>query len=130
MLGLFALLLAFAATAGETASIEAQLRTGNYQVALTKLESIPAQDRNFTWHLLASRAYDGLNDPARAVQEAQSAVSLAPRSEAAHLQLAQIFLSRNTPLPAYEILSEAATMFPNSAAVRLGIGLALKELPR
>ncbi len=46
------------------------------------------------------------------------------------MQLAQIFLSRNTPLPAYEILSDAYRLFPNSALVRLGVGLALKELQR
>jgi tetratricopeptide (TPR) repeat protein len=128
MLALFAALLAFAG--GEIASIEAQLMAGNYRVALTKLESIAVQDRNSAWHLLASRAYDGLNDPAKAVQEAQAAVSLAPRSEASYLQLAQIFLSRNTPLPAHEILSDASKMFPESAPVRLGVGLALKELQR
>ncbi len=130
MLAMFAVLLAFAATAGEIGSIEGQLTAGNYRVALTKLESIPLQARKSGWHLLASRAYDGLNDPARAVQEAQAALSLAPRNEASYLQLAQIFLSRNTPLPAYEILSDAATMFPDSAPVRLGLGLALKELQR
>jgi tetratricopeptide (TPR) repeat protein len=129
MLAVFAVMLAFGAVS-EIATIEAQLTAGNYRVALTRLESIPLQDRNFAWHLLASRAYDGINDPAEAVQEAQTAVILAPRNEAAHLQLAQIFLSRNTPLPAYEILSDASAMFPDSAAVRLGIGLALKELQR
>jgi tetratricopeptide (TPR) repeat protein len=130
MLAVFAALLAFAAGVGEIAGIEAQLTAGNYQLALTKLDSIPFEARNPAWHLLASRAYDGLNDPAKAVEEAQAALSLAPGSEAAHLQLAQIFLFRNTPLPAYEILSRASTLFPDSAPVRLGVGLALKELQR
>jgi tetratricopeptide (TPR) repeat protein len=130
MLAVFAALLAFAAAAGEIAGIEAQITAGNYQVALTKLESLSLDSRNSAWHLLASRAYDGLNDPAKAVQEAQTAINLSPRNEASHLQLAQIFLSRNTPLPAYEILSDALTMFPDSALVRLGVGLALKELQR
>ena len=130
MLAVFAALLAFAGAVSEIASIEADLTASHYQAALAKLESIPVQARDSTWHLLASRAYDGVNDPAKAVQEAQEALRLAPRNEASHLQLAQIFLSRNTPLPAYEILSEAATMFPESALVRLGVGLALKELQR
>jgi tetratricopeptide (TPR) repeat protein len=130
MLGVLAALIALAATEGEIANIEAQLTAGNYRVALTKLESIPPQSRNSGWHLLASRAYDGLNEPAKAVEEAQTAIGAAPRSEAAYLQLAQIFLSRNTPLPAYEILSDATKLFPDSAAVRLGVGLGLKELQR
>ncbi len=71
MLAVFAALLAFAASGGEIASVEAQLTAGHYRVALTTLESIPMQDRNSAWYLLASRAYDGLNDPAKAVQEAQ-----------------------------------------------------------
>ena len=130
MLGLLAVLLALAASGGEIAGIEAQLTAGKYGGALAKLDGIPLPARNSAWHLLASRAYDGLNNPAKAVQEAQEAIRLVPRSEASYLQLAQIFLSRNTPLPAFEILSDAATMFPDSALVRLGVGLALKGLRR
>jgi len=82
------------------------------------------------WHVLASKAYGAMNVPARAVAEAEAALRLNPRSEAAHVQLGYIFLSRNTPLAAVEIFSEAASMFPQSVVARLGKGLALKELQR
>ena len=80
--------------------------------------------------LLASRRYDEQNDPARAVSEAQAAIELDPRNLAARLQLAQIFLSHNTPEPALEIFSDALRIAPDSLVARLGKGLALKELQR
>lgn len=82
------------------------------------------------WHLLASKAYDGIDDPKRAVEEAEAALALEFHNEAHHLQLAQIFLTRNTPRPAYDILTEALAVFPDSLLVRLGRGLAAKELQR
>jgi tetratricopeptide (TPR) repeat protein len=78
----------------------------------------------------ASKAHDGLNDPARAVAEAEAALAIDARYEPAHLQLGQIFLTRNTPAAAAEIFSEAARLFPDSFLARLGKGLALKELQR
>jgi len=111
-------------------SIESRINAGNYSDALVVLNSVPAQSRDAHWHLLASKAEDGLNDPAKAVAEAQQAVNLDPASEPARLQLAQIFLSRNTPEAAYEILSEAIPLFPNSALIRLGAGLALNQMRR
>jgi tetratricopeptide (TPR) repeat protein len=122
----FFTLLVYAANAG----VEAQLRAGNLRGALTQLDAIPPEARDAGWHLQASKAYDGLDEAAKAVAEAQEAIRLSPNAEAAHLQLAQIFLSRNTPQPAYEILSAAETMFPNSALVRLGLGLSLQALQR
>ena len=80
--------------------------------------------------LLASKAEDGLNDAAKAVDEAQQAIDLDPHSEPARLQLAQIFLTRNTPEAAYEIFSEALPLFPDSALIRLGAGLALNQMRR
>lgn len=110
------------------APIEKLIASGAYQEALAELErSAVRSDR---WHSLASKVFDGLNDPARAVEEAQAALDLEPRNESYHLQLAQIFLDRNTPQPAFEILSEAQALFPGSLLVRLGKGLALKELQR
>jgi tetratricopeptide (TPR) repeat protein len=50
--------------------------------------------------------------------------------EAAHVQLGYIFLSRNTPLAAVDIFTNAEQLFPQSLVVRLGKGLALKELQR
>lgn len=111
-------------------SIESQINTGDYSGALAALNSVPDENHDTRWHLLASKAQDGLNNPARAVAEAQQAIDLDPASEAARLQLAQIFLSRNTPEAAYEILSEAMTLFPNSALIRLGAGLALNQMRR
>jgi tetratricopeptide (TPR) repeat protein len=127
---IFSTLLAFAAAGGWSTSVEGQLAAGKWRDALTALNGIDPDSRDSGWHLLASKAYDGLNEPAQAAAEAQEAMRLAPRSEAAYLQLAQIFLSRNTPQPAYEILSEAATQFPDSLLVRLGLGLSLQELQR
>src|SRR6476659_11110408 len=97
-----ALLLASLAMAQDTlAPVERQLAGGRYQDALAALQQNP--ERGFRWHLLASKTYEGLNDPARAVSEAEAALALEPRSEAAHLQLGQIFLSHNTPAAALEI---------------------------
>jgi tetratricopeptide (TPR) repeat protein len=108
--------------------VEKLLGAGQYQQALAELDQLPS--RTARWHLLRSKAYDGLHDPARAVEEAQLALDLDPRQESLHLHLAQIFLTRNTPQPAFEILSEAQALFPDSLLVRLGKGLALKELLR
>ncbi|MDQ6707612.1 MAG: tetratricopeptide repeat protein, partial [Acidobacteriota bacterium] len=81
-------------------------------------------------HLTASKIFDGLNDPARAIEEAQLALDRNDRDEAAWLQLGQIFLARNTPQPAFEIFSDAEKLFPGSPLIRLGKGLALKGLQR
>ena len=102
------------------------IATGKYAEALETLRQEPAP--TFRWHLLASKAYEGLNDPARAVAEAEAALALDAKSEAAHLQLGQIFLSHNTPAAAYEIFTEAQKVFPDSFLISLGKGLSLKEI--
>lgn len=119
---------AAAAAQPDLPAVEKMLAAGQYRQALEVLKKAPVAGAR--WHLLASKAYDGLDDPARAVEEAQAALDLDPRQEAHHLQLAQIFLSRNTPQPALEILTDAQQLFPDSLLVRLGKGLALKELLR
>nr|MDQ2900047.1 tetratricopeptide repeat protein [Acidobacteriota bacterium] len=92
------------------------------------LDKIPATSSR--WHLTASKIFDALNDPARAVEEAQSALDGNSRDEAAWLQLGQIFLAHNTPQPALEIFSDAEQIFPESPLIHLGKGLALKDLQR
>ena len=108
--------------------IERQIAAGRHREALSALLS--ERERPAAWHVLASKAYDGLNDPARAVAEAEEALRLDVRNEAAHVQLGFIFLSRNTPLAAVEIFTDAEGLFPQSTVVRLGKGLALKDLQR
>ena len=111
--------------------VERLVTSGKYPEALAALERIsPPASRAARWHLLASKAFDGVNEPARAVEHAEAALALDVKTEANHLQLAQIFLSRNTPLAAYEILSEAQQFFPDSILIRLGKSIALKELKR
>jgi tetratricopeptide (TPR) repeat protein len=109
-------------------TIERHVNAGRYREALAQLEA-QRQD-SAEWHVLASKTYDGLNDPARAVAEAEAALRIDPRNEAAHVQLGYIFLSRNTPLAAVEVFGEAERIFPESVVVRLGKGLAQKELRR
>ncbi|MBM3726928.1 MAG: tetratricopeptide repeat protein [Acidobacteria bacterium] len=107
------------------------LNSGRYQDALDHLEKLSSNEKSAArWHILASKAHDGRNDPVRAVEEAEAALSLEPATEAHHHQLAQIFLTRNTPQAALEIYSDAARLFPASWMIRLGRGLALKELQR
>ncbi|HYI93013.1 MAG TPA: tetratricopeptide repeat protein [Bryobacteraceae bacterium] len=106
--------------------IERSISAGRFREALAQLERV--SERPAAWHLLASKAHDGLNDPARAVMEAEAAIAQEPGSEAAHVQLGFIFLSRNTSLAAVEIFTDAERQFPNSLIVRLGKGLAQKEL--
>ncbi|MEW5974257.1 MAG: tetratricopeptide repeat protein [Acidobacteriota bacterium] len=111
--------------------VERLIGSGQYREALAELETIsPSPPGTARWHLLASKAFDGLDDPTRAVEHAEAALALELKNEAHHLQLAQIFLSRNTPLAAYEILSEAQQLFPDSVLISLGKGIALKELKR
>jgi tetratricopeptide (TPR) repeat protein len=110
------------------APVERAIAAGEFDRARQLLESIPA--RGSKWLLLSSRIYDGLNDPTRAVQEAQAAIEGDPRNLAAHLQLGQIFLAHNTPEPAAEIFSNAERIAPDSPLVHLGKGLALKDLQR
>jgi protein O-GlcNAc transferase len=117
-------LLAFA----DWSAAEKLLAAGQYRAALAYLEQ--AKERPATWHLLASKAYDSLNDPAQAVKEAEAALALEPDSEAAHMQLGGIFLTHNTPTAALDIFSEAQQLFPQSRLPRLGKGLAFKELQR
>jgi Tfp pilus assembly protein PilF len=117
-------LLAFA----DLGAIERDVIAGRYREALAQLESM--EERSPRWHVLTSKVYDGLNDPARAVAEAEAALAIDPKYEAGHVQLGFIFLSRNTPMAAVEIFSDAERMFPKSVVVRLGKGLALKELQR
>jgi predicted Zn-dependent protease len=109
-------------------SVESAVASNEWNRARELLERVPG--RNAYWHILSSKVYDGLNDPSRAVQEAEAALSIEPRNEAAHLQLGQIFLGRNTPDAAAEIFSEALVLFPESQMLRLGRGLAYKELGR
>lgn len=106
-------------------SIEKLIAAGEYRNALATLEKQPD---TFERHLLASKAHDGLNDPAHAVAEAEAALQFQPRSEAAHLQLGQIFLSRNTPQAALDIFTEALSYHPGSYLLHAGRGLALKDL--
>lgn len=104
------------------------LDRGKYATALEWLRANASGTAS--WHLLASRAYDGLDKPEKAVEEAEAALALNPEDEAAHLQLGQIFLSRHTPSAALEIFSDAQKLLPESFLLRLGRGLALKELGR
>ena len=123
------ILMAGLALAQDTlAPVERLIADGKHQAALETLEKHPA--RSVRWHLLASKAYEGVNDLAHAVSQAEAALQVEPRNEAAHLQLGQIFLSHNTPRAALEVFSEAQQLFPQSFLIRLGRGLALKEIAR
>jgi Flp pilus assembly protein TadD len=108
-------------------SIEHMIAAGHYRTALEALAKEPASARR---HVLASKAWDGLGDASKAVEEAEAALALEPGGEAAHLQLGQIFLSHNTPEAALEVFTGAQTLLPDSLLIRLGRGLALKELQR
>ena len=116
----------FLLAAADWGAIERSVSAGRYREALAQLER--TAERPAAWHVLASKAHDGLNDPAHAVAEAEKALELEPGSEAAHVQLGFIFLSRGTPKAAVEIFTEAEKLLPDSLVVRLGKGLALKEL--
>jgi tetratricopeptide (TPR) repeat protein len=119
-------LLCFAGPA-DFAIIEKLIAEGSHKAALVQLENVPDTALR---HLLASKAYDGLGDAANAVSEAEAALARDPRFEAAHLQLGQLFLSRNTPQAAFDIFSEALGILPDSLLLRLGRGIALKDLAR
>src|ERR1700687_1390516 len=107
-----ALLIASLASAQDALrSAESLIAAGRYEPALATLRQnsartarcplqgpdVPGLKERSGPHLLASKAYEGLNDPSQAVAEAEAALNLEPRSEAAHLQLGQIFLTHNTP---------------------------------
>lgn len=106
--------------------VERALAAGNYEAAQKLLQSLPSGSAK--WHLLASRTYDGLKDPARAVSEAQQAISIDPVNLSAFLQLGQVFLGHNTPAPAAEIFGKALEIKPDSLLAHLGRGLALKGI--
>lgn len=126
MLRIWALFFLLNPDAALLRDVERSLARGDYKEAVERLSA--TQDRGAHWHLLASKAWDGLDDPARAVAEAERALQLEPGQLAYHLHLAQIFLSRNTPRGALEVFSEAEALFPDVFVIRLGKGLALKEL--
>lgn len=128
---LAALLAGYSSPAQEFAEVEELIRTGAYSAALAQLEQIGEPSRRTArWHLLASKAYDGLDEAARAIEEAEAALALDYHDEQHHLQLAQIFLARNTPEAAHEILTEALKLFPQSLLMLAGRGLAANELRR
>ncbi len=106
--------------------VERALAASDYEGAQKLLQSLPSGSAK--WHLLASRAYDGLKDPARAVSEAQQAISMDPANLSAFLQLGQVFLEHNTPVAAAEIFGKALEIKPNSLLAHLGRGLALKGI--
>jgi protein O-GlcNAc transferase len=106
--------------------VERALQAGAYRQALDGLAAIGKQDAR--WHSAASRAWDGLNEPAKAVSHAEQALALEPGNAVYHARLGQIFLARNTPKAALEIFTEAAGLFPENFVVRLGRGLAAKEM--
>ncbi len=126
-MGIAGVLLLLAAAQDGLRTAERLIHEGRHQQALQALES---DAPSFRRHLLASKAYDGLGDAARAVEQAEAALALDPRSEAAHLQLGQIFLGHNTPQAAADVFTEALTLHPDSFLLRLGRGLALKDLQR
>lgn len=105
--------------------IEKLIAAGRYQEALAGLAGRP---ESFERHMLASKAYDGMGDAGHAVSEAEAALAMRPRAEAAHLQLGQIFLSYNTPQAALDVFTEALTYHPDSFLLHAGRGLALKDL--
>ncbi len=109
-------------------AVEQLVAQGRYAEAQTQLNQLPSG--TLRWHLLSSRISDGLGDPAAAVQQAEQALALDPRSEAAHVQLGTIFLSNHTPEAALDVFSEARQILPASLLIRLGRGLALQELQR
>lgn len=121
-----ALWILFWLQASQPDAAEQAIARGEYRTALDALAAVSSRDAR--WHLLASKAWDGLNDPGKAVAEAEEALRLEPGNPAYHIHLAQIFLARNTPKAALEIFSEADTHFPGLFVVRLGKGLAFKEL--
>ncbi|MBL8213492.1 MAG: tetratricopeptide repeat protein [Bryobacterales bacterium] len=106
--------------------VERHLAAGASQKALDRLAETDVRDA--AWYSAASRAWDGLNDPAKAVRFAENALGLEPGNPIYHARLGQIFLARNTPKAAFEIFTEAAALFPDNFVVRLGRGLAAKEL--
>ena len=122
-----ALLLFQAAAEDSLVTTEKLIAAGRFGEALTALAPAPGSVRR---HLLASKAYDGLNDAPHAVEQAEAALSLDPRSEAAHLQLGQIFLGHHTPQAAADVFTEALAFHPTSFFLRLGRGLAWKDLMR
>ncbi|HYM09494.1 MAG TPA: tetratricopeptide repeat protein [Bryobacterales bacterium] len=117
-----------AAAVADFPAVEKLIASGQYKEALAALEEMPPVSAQ--WHFLASKALDGLNQPRRAVDEARQAVDMEPGNEAHHLQLAQLLLSHSAPERAYDVLRNAQRLFPDSLLVRLGEGLALKEMER
>lgn len=112
-------------------SAESLISQGRYEEALSELQRAPEETKaTARWHLLSSKAYDGLRDPKHAVDEAQRALAVDPRNEASYLQLGQIFLSWNTAQPALEIFSSASALFPQSLPILLGRGIAELDLGR
>ena len=81
--------------------------------------------------MLASKAYDGLNDPARAVAEAEAALQLDPRNEAGARAARLSFFSAGIHRwRRWRFSPTRSGCSRKSLVVRLGKGLALKELQR
>lgn len=128
MLPYLLLMMFSASTQDSYAQVEKLLANHQYNAALVELQK--SASKSAKWHVLASKAYDGLNNPSQAVIEAEAALAIDPANESAHLQLGQIFLSRNTPDAAFGIYNDALKIRPNSFLLRLGKGISLTEMRR
>jgi tetratricopeptide (TPR) repeat protein len=109
-------------------AVERLIERGDYSAAQSELARMPGNSAR--WHVLSSKIADGRNDPAAAVSAAEAALRIDPRNESAHVQLGSIFLSHNTPDAALDVFTDAQAVLPQSLLVRLGRGLAFKELQR
>ncbi len=79
-------------------------------------------------HNTAGKAAAAHNDAATAVKEFQEAIRRDPERAPYYLDLAQLFLDRDTPEPAEIVLRNASQRFPANVNVLRSFGLALYAL--
>jgi tetratricopeptide (TPR) repeat protein len=105
-------------------AIEYFIRAGQADPAIELgLEAIQDEDLAVV-HNLLGQAYRLKHDPAKAVDELQTAIRLDPDTPSYYIDIAQLFLDHNTPEPAQMILERASRKFPRNPEILRQTGLA------
>jgi tetratricopeptide (TPR) repeat protein len=103
---------------------ELYLRAGNADQAIQVAGQILTRGESAAVRHLLGKAYRLKGDPARAVEELQTAIRLDSANPAPYADLAQLFIDHRTPEPAVLALEEGLRQVPNDPELLRLLGLA------
>ena len=101
-----------------------QYGSGQFDKALATLASLRAQKDSAEIEDLAGDIEEQRGDPSAAIHSHQNAIALAPGEERYRLSLGAELLQYGNYEPAASVFQQAAELFPNSARIYVGLGMA------